>query len=79
MNQDGVYKYYEVILVDPQHKAIRRDARISWICNPVHKRRESRGLTSAGKQNRGLNRGHAKGKSHASWKRQNTLSLPRYR
>ena len=69
INQDGVYKYYEVILVDPNHKAvsfidliltcylglnfcfqIRRDARINWIVNPVHKRREARGLTSIGKQ-----------------------------
>lgn len=50
INQDGVYKYYEVILVDPSHKAIRRDARINWICNAVHKRRETRGLTSAGKR-----------------------------
>lgn len=23
VNQDGVYKYYEVILVDPNHKAVR--------------------------------------------------------
>ena len=37
INQDSTYKYFEVILVDPQHKAIRRDARINWICNPVHK------------------------------------------
>ncbi|KAJ8611134.1 hypothetical protein MRB53_038129 [Persea americana] len=37
INQDSTYKYYEVILVDPQHKAIRRDARINWIVNPVHK------------------------------------------
>ena len=66
-----------MILVDPQHKAIRRDARISWICNPVHKRRESRGLTSAGKQNRGLNKGHQKGKNYAGWKKQNSLSLRR--
>lgn len=50
INQDGVYKYFEVIAVDPFHKAIRRDARINWICDAVHKRRESRGLTSAGKQ-----------------------------
>ncbi|KAG6851044.1 hypothetical protein H0H93_002936 [Arthromyces matolae] len=50
VNQDGVYKYYEVILVDPSHKAIRRDPRINWISNPVHKRREARGLTSVGKQ-----------------------------
>lgn len=32
------------------HKAIRRDARINWICNATHKRRETRGLTSAGKR-----------------------------
>ena len=37
INQDSTYKYFEVILVDPQHKAIRRDARINWICNAVHK------------------------------------------
>lgn len=29
---------------------IRRDARINWITKPVHKHRESRGLTSIGKQ-----------------------------
>ena len=37
INQDSTYKYFEVILVDPQHKAIRKDPRISWIVNPVHK------------------------------------------
>ena len=37
VNQDATYKYFEVILVDPQHKAIRRDARINWIVKPVHK------------------------------------------
>jgi hypothetical protein len=37
VNQDSTYKYFEIILVDPQHKAIRRDARINWIVNPVHK------------------------------------------
>merc|ERR1711939_1085878 len=47
INQDSTYKYFEVILVDPQHKAIRRDARINWIVNPVHKHRESRGLTAS--------------------------------
>lgn len=33
---------------------IRRDARINWIANPVHKHRESRGLTSIGKKVRQL-------------------------
>merc|ERR1712093_775224 len=81
INQDGVYKYYEVILVDPSHKAIRRDARVNWICNPVHKRRESRGLTSAGKSTRGLGKGHrySKARQYATWKKHNTLSLRRYR
>ena len=41
INQDSTYKYFEVILVDPQHAAIRRDPRINWIVKPVHKVRES--------------------------------------
>ena len=36
--QDSVYKYFEVIMVDPMHKVIRSDPRINWICNPVHVR-----------------------------------------
>jgi ribosomal protein L15E len=36
IGQDSSYKFFEVILVDPQHKAIRRDPRINWICYPVH-------------------------------------------
>ncbi|RKP02108.1 hypothetical protein CXG81DRAFT_25264 [Caulochytrium protostelioides] len=85
VNQDATYKYFEVILVDPQHKAIRRDARLNWICNPVHKRREARGLTSAGKKSRGhQGKGHRFNNTsgagrHATWKRQNQLSLRRYR
>eukprot|EP01084_Bolivina_argentea_P263690 446401_1 len=82
--QDATYKYYEVVLVDPSHKAIRRDARINWIVSPVHKHRELRGLTAAGKKNRGLGgRGphYAKNRPsrRAQWKRSNTLSLRRYR
>ncbi|KAF5021987.1 hypothetical protein F66182_5944 [Fusarium sp. NRRL 66182] len=83
INQDSTYKYYEVILVDPQHKAIRIDPRINWIVNPVHKHRESRGLTATGKKSRGLNKGHRYNKTKAgrrkTWKRHNTLSLWRYR
>ncbi|PQE08881.1 60S ribosomal L15 protein [Rutstroemia sp. NJR-2017a BVV2] len=83
INQDSTYKYYEVILVDPQHKAIRRDPRINWIVNPVHKHRESRGLTATGKKSRGLGKGHGFNKTTAgrrkTWKRHNTLNLQRYR
>ena len=84
VGQDSVFKFYEVILVDPQHKAIRRDPRINWLCNAVHKHRELRGLTAAGRKNRGVGKGHRHskvigGSHHASWKRRNTLSLRRYR
>merc|ERR1711943_78782 len=64
VNVDSTYKYFEVILVDPQHAAIRNDARMNWICNPQHKHRELRGLTSAGKKHRGL-----KAKGHLGHKR----------
>lgn len=83
INQDSTYKYYEVILVDPNHRAIRSDPRINWIVSPVHKHREARGLTSTGKKSRGLNKGHRYNKTRAgrrkTWKRHNSLSLWRYR
>ncbi|KIY95038.1 60S ribosomal protein L15-1 [Monoraphidium neglectum] len=78
VNEDSAYKYFEVILVDPNHNAIRNDARINWI------RRELRGLTSAGKKYRGL---HGKGSRYnknapskrATWLKHNSPSLRRYR
>ena len=84
LNQDGVYKYFEVICVDPQHKAIRRDPRINWIVNPVHKHRECRGLTGAGKKSRGIGKGHRFNNTHgggrqATYRKHNTLQLRRYR
>ncbi|WFD34128.1 60S ribosomal protein L15A [Malassezia cuniculi] len=83
VNQDGVYKYFEVICVDPNHKAIRRDARINWIAEPVHKHRESRGLTAAGKKSRGIAKGHrfnnTSGGKYATYRKHNTLQLRRYR
>lgn len=85
LNSDSTYKYFEVILVDPSHNAIRRDASINWICNPVHKHREMRGLTSAGRKSRGLRKkGHRAngiigGSARAAWRNRNTLKLKRYR
>jgi len=55
---DGRSWYYEVILVDPSHPAIKADPKINWICEAPHKRRVSRGLTSSGRKARGL---HKKG------------------
>jgi large subunit ribosomal protein L15e len=48
--EDGKYKWFEVIMVDAQHPAIRSDKDINWICN-AHGR-VFRGLTSAGKRSR---------------------------
>ena len=85
MNQDATYKYYEVILIDPSHPTIRRDPRVNWIVDPVHKHRELRGLTSAGKRYRGLRKsGHKAhsligGSRRAAWKRRNTQQMHRYR
>ena len=83
--QDSTFKFFEVICIDPFHKGIRTDPKINWICNPTHKHRELRGLTSAGRKHRGLvGRGvgyaHMQGSSRrANWKRRNTLSLRRKR
>ena len=84
INQDGKYMYFEVLLVDPSHNAIRNDPRINWICSTTMKRREARGLTSAGKKRRGLMlKGHLYNKNRpsrrANWKRRNTVKLWRYR
>jgi len=85
VNQDATMKYYEIILVDPSHERIRNDPRINWIVKPVHKHRECRGLTSAGRKSRGLRKkGHRAnntigGSYRAAWLRRNTMRLKRYR
>uniref|UniRef100_A0A915J2N9 Ribosomal protein L15 n=1 Tax=Romanomermis culicivorax TaxID=13658 RepID=A0A915J2N9_ROMCU len=58
VGQDSTFKFYEVILVDPFHTAIRENADTQWICKPVQKHRELRGLTSAGRKSRGLGKGN---------------------
>ncbi len=84
VGQDATYKFFEVILVDTAHKAIRRDPKINWIAKPPHKRREQRGLTSAGKRNRGLRKKGVRDNKNrpsqrANWKRRNAVVLRRYR
>lgn len=54
VGEDGKHKYYEVIMVDPHHPAIKNDPKINWIASGKHKGRAFRGLTSAGKKGRGL-------------------------
>ncbi len=67
VGQDGRHKFFEVILIDPQHPVIAKDPRTSWVSikeyrgddifyikNPVHRGRVHRGLTSSGRKSRGL-------------------------
>jgi len=52
--EDGQYKYYEVVMVNPSHPQIKADKDINWICESQHRNRVFRGLTPAGKKGRGL-------------------------
>lgn len=57
--EDGHYRWFEVIMVDPNHPVIKSDKNVNWIGEGVHHGRVFRGLTSAGKEVRGL---HHKGR-----------------
>ncbi len=50
--EDGQYKYYEIIMVDPHHPVIKSDKDVNYLCRPEHKHRVFRGLTPAGKKAR---------------------------
>lgn len=52
--KDGKYFWFEVILVDRNHPAIKADKNIGWINEPQHRARVYRGKTSAGRKSRGL-------------------------
>ena len=54
VGQDGSQKWFEVILLDPEHPAIQNDDDLNWICGADQEKRALRGLTGAGKRNRGL-------------------------
>lgn len=52
VGEDGMYKYFEIIFVDPQRPEIQNDNNINWLL--THRRRVHRSLTSAGKKARGI-------------------------
>jgi large subunit ribosomal protein L15e len=52
--KDGAHYWYEVILVDPNHPAIKADKHYAWLSQGANKRRAFRGITSAGRKSRGL-------------------------
>lgn len=52
VGEDGKHKWYEVIMVDPQHPSIKNSKNIRWITSPANIKRVLRGLTSAGKKSK---------------------------
>ncbi len=81
---DATYQYFEVIMVDPAHNAVRRDPGLRWICSAKKKHRELRGMTTAGKSSRGLGKGRGYhqtigGSRRAAWRRNHKISLRRFR
>jgi len=70
--EDGLYYWYEIILVDKAHPQIVADKNINWICDV--KGRVERGLTTSGRNIRGLlNKGkgseHIRPSKHAAYMR----------
>lgn len=45
--EDGKYKWYEIIMVDPDHPEIENDKDLKWICRPKEENRALRGKTSS--------------------------------
>jgi large subunit ribosomal protein L15e len=54
LGSDGVHEYFEVIMLDPSHPAIRSDPNLGWIVSRSQRGRVYRGLTRAGKKTRGM-------------------------
>jgi len=67
--EDGLYKYFEVILVDPSHPAIKNDKELRWLQDPSNRKRVFRGLTSAGKKARGLLKEKLRRTTKHKWKK----------
>ncbi|CAO2577612.1 60S ribosomal protein L15 [Lemmus lemmus] len=78
VGEDSTHKFFEVILIDPFHKAIRRNPDTLWITKPVYKH------STQEPKSHGLGKGHKfhhtiGGSCRAAWRRRNTLQLHCYR
>jgi large subunit ribosomal protein L15e len=54
VGEDGMYDWFEIIMVDPHHPSIASDRERNWITSPKHSRRVFKALTSSGRKMRGL-------------------------
>jgi len=72
VGKDGLYYWFEVILIDPNHPVIKADPKLNWIKN--QKGRVYRGLTSSARKSRGL---RGKGKGHEKMRPSKFANLKR--
>jgi large subunit ribosomal protein L15e len=63
VGEDGSQKWFEVILLDPEHGAIQNDDDLNWICDDSQRGRAFRGKTGAGVKGRGMSE-KGKGTEH---------------
>ncbi len=54
VGKDGQYYWFEIIMVDKSHPAIKADKELTWITTTSSVSRVNRGLTAAGKRSRGI-------------------------
>jgi large subunit ribosomal protein L15e len=52
--QDGLYYWFDVILIDPSRPEIQADKNVNWVCSGKNRKRALRGLTSSARKSRGL-------------------------
>ncbi|MCX8185186.1 MAG: 50S ribosomal protein L15e [Sulfolobales archaeon] len=70
VGEDGMYKYYEVVLVDPHHPSVLADPDIRWVADSSQRGRVFRGKTMAGRRMRGLLKSRGlKETHHYKWKK----------
>lgn len=69
VGEDGQFRYFEIVLIDPSHPAVARDRILKWVTKPANRSRVHRGLSPSGKTSRGLrNRGKGAEKLRPSLK-----------
>nr|XP_030688209.1 60S ribosomal protein L15-like [Globicephala melas] len=73
VGEDSTYGSLEVVLIDPFHKAKRRNPDTQWITTPVHKHRAA----PAGREGHRVLRTTG-GSRRAAWRRHSALQLHRY-
>ena len=56
VGEDGKNRWYEVVLVDPDHPVIKADHHLRWTGTPSNRDRVFKGKTTAGRRSRGLMR-----------------------